>query len=174
MSVDNSFAELLASERFKEVVDKVKRYTLVWKTVSGQNAFMQLANDVATAVQQVKSIENENEEYLENLAVDLVKKEMALPDEAFQFDVELLSGMGQIDTSKMRGQSDEEPDEEEIMKAFGDEMLKIWRTILNHLWMPWISLTWKRQKEDSLTHLFKERLRKVIICLTWFVMNWTV
>jgi len=45
---------------------------------------------------------------------------MALPDGAFQFDVELLSGMGQIDTSKMRPSS-EEPDEEDIMKMFGDE-----------------------------------------------------
>ena len=54
---------------------------------------MQLQMMLQRAVQEVKSIENENEEYLENLAVDLVKKEMALPDDAFQFDVELLSGM---------------------------------------------------------------------------------
>jgi hypothetical protein len=118
--VVSSFEELLASKRFADVVDKVKQYTGL-TDISGQNALMQLQMMLAQAVQQVKSIENENEEYLENLAVDLVKKEMALPDEAFQFDVELLSGMGQIDTSKMRGQSDEEPDEEEIMKAFGKD-----------------------------------------------------
>jgi len=118
--VVSSFEELLASKRFADVVDKVKQYTGL-TDISGQNAFMQLQMMLQRAVQQVKSIENENEEYLENLAVDLVKKEMALPDDAFQFDVELLSGMEQIDTSKMRGQSDEEPDEEEIMKAFGDQ-----------------------------------------------------
>ncbi len=118
--VVSSFEELLASKRFADVVDKVKQYTGL-TDISGQNAFMQLQMMLQQAVQQVKSIENENEEYLENLAVDLVKKEMALPDEAFQFDVELLSGMGQIDTSKMRGQSDEEPDEEDIMKAFGKD-----------------------------------------------------
>lgn len=118
--VVSSFEELLASKRFADVVDKVKQYTGL-TDISGQNAFMQLQMMLQRAVQQVKSIENENEEYLENLAVDLVKKEMALPDDAFQFDVELLSGMGQIDTSKMRGQSEEEPDEEEIMKAFGDQ-----------------------------------------------------
>ena len=118
--VVSSFEELLASKRFADVVDKVKQYTGL-TDISGQNALMQLQMMLAQAVQQVKSIENENEEYLENLAVDLVKKEMALPDDAFQFDVELLSGMGQIDTSKMRGQSDEEPDEEEIMKAFGKD-----------------------------------------------------
>ena len=118
--VVSSFEELLASKRFADVVDKVKQYTGL-TDISGQNALMQLQMMLQQAVQQVKSIENENEEYLENLAIDLVKKEMALPEDAFQFDVELLSGMGQIDNSKMRGQSDEEPDEEEIMKAFGKD-----------------------------------------------------
>lgn len=117
--VVSTFEELLASKRFADVVDKVKQYTGL-TNISGPNAFMELQMMLARAVQQVKSIENQNSEYLENLAVDLVKKEMAIPDEAFQFDVKLLTGMGQIDTSKMRGQS-EEPDEDEIMKAFGKE-----------------------------------------------------
>lgn len=117
--VVSSFEEKLASKRFKDVVDKVKQYTGL-TDISGPNAFMELQMMLARAVQDVKSIENQNEEYLENLAVDLVTKEMSIPEGTFQFDVELLSGMGQIDTSKMRGQS-EEPDEEEIMKAFGDQ-----------------------------------------------------
>lgn len=117
--VVSSFEEKLASKRFRDVVDKVKQYTGL-TDISNQNAFMELQMMLARAVQDVKSIENENEEYLENLAVDLVTKEMSIPEGTFQFDVELLSGMGQIDTSKMRGQS-EEPDEEEIMKAFGDQ-----------------------------------------------------
>lgn len=117
--VVSSFEELLASKRFKDVVDKVKQYTGI-TDISNQNALMQLQMMLQQAVQDVKSIENENEEYLENLAVDLVKKEMSLPDDAFQFDVELLSGMGQIDTSKMRPSS-EEPDEEDIMKMFGNQ-----------------------------------------------------
>ena len=118
--VVSSFEELLASKRFGDVVDKVKHYTGL-TDISNPNSLMELQMMLQRAVQQVKSIESSNEEYLENLAVDLVKKEMSLPDDAFQFDVELLSGMGQIDTSKMRGKSDEEPDEEEIMKAFGDQ-----------------------------------------------------
>lgn len=117
--VVSTFEELLASKRFKDVVDKVKHYTGI-TDISNQNSLMELQMMLQRAVQQVKSIENDNEEYLENLAIDLVKKEMALPDDAFQFDVELLSGMGQIDTSKMRPSS-EEPDEEDIMKMFGDE-----------------------------------------------------
>ena len=42
--------------------------------VSGQNAFMQLQMMLMQAVQEVKSIESNNEGFLEQLAVDLVKK----------------------------------------------------------------------------------------------------
>ena len=114
---DNSFEEIIASKRFKDVVDKVKRYTGL-TNISGQNAFMQLQMMLMQAVQKVKQIETGNEEYLENLAVDLVKKEMSLPDDAFIFDVELIGNPSQMDTSKMRKQS-EEPSPEEIEKEFG-------------------------------------------------------
>jgi len=115
--VISTFEELVASKRFKDVVDKVKRYTGL-QTVSTQSAFMQLQMMLMQAVQEVKTIENDNKEYLETLAVDLVKKEMSLPDEAFQFDVELTTGMGQIDRSKLQKQS-QEPEEEEVLQQFG-------------------------------------------------------
>ena len=38
---DNTFTELVASKRFKDVVEKVKQYTGMQEVV-GQNAFMQL------------------------------------------------------------------------------------------------------------------------------------
>ena len=117
---ESRFEEIIASKRFKDVVDKVKRYTGL-TDISGRNAFMQLQVMLEQAVQRVKQIESGNEEYLENLAVDLVKKEMSLPDDAFNFDVELLSGMGRIDTSKMKKVS-EEPDDEEIEEMFGEKI----------------------------------------------------
>jgi hypothetical protein len=114
---DNSFAELVASERFKEVVEKVKRYTGM-ENISGQNAFMQLQMALMGAVQKAKSIESNNEGFLEQLAVDLVKQELSIPDDAFQYDVELISMPGQIDTSKMISEP-EEIDDEEVQQQFG-------------------------------------------------------
>jgi len=72
------------------------------------------------AVKQVKQIESNNEGYLEQLAVDVVKKELSLPDDAFQYDVELTSMPGQIDMSKMRKDS-EEPEDEDVLDQFGVE-----------------------------------------------------
>jgi len=114
---DNTFAELIASKRFKDVVEKVKQYTGMQEVV-GQNAFMQLQMMLMNAVSKVKELESNNEGYLEQLAVDLVKKELAIPDDAFQYDVELMSMPGGIDTSKMQGQP-EEFDDEEIQQQFG-------------------------------------------------------
>ena len=115
--VISSFEEKIASKRFQDVVNKVKEYTGL-TDISGQSSLMQLQRMLAQAVNKVKSIENENVEYLQNLAVDLVKKEMSLPDDAFQFDAKLNTGMGQVDTSKMNKQSSE-PEDEDVVKQFG-------------------------------------------------------
>jgi len=114
---DNSFAELVASERFKEVVEKVKRYTGM-ENISGQNALMQLQMVLEGAILKTKSIESNNEGFLEQLAVDLVKEELSIPDDAFQYDVELTSMPGQIDTSKMISEP-EKLDDEEVQQQFG-------------------------------------------------------
>lgn len=114
---ESTFEELIASKRFKDVVEKVKRYTGL-QTLSGQNALMQLQRLLMSAVQEVKQIESGNEGRLEDLAVELVKKEMSLPDDAFQYDVELVGRPGAIDTSKLAKQS-EEPTAEEIQQTFG-------------------------------------------------------
>ena len=113
---DNSFEQLIASKRFKDVVEKVKRYTGV-REVS-QNQLMNLQMMMMQSVQKVKQIESNNEGYLEQLAVDLVKQEMSLPDDAFQYDVELTSMPGQIDMSGMKTGS-EELEDEDVVEQFG-------------------------------------------------------
>ena len=70
------FAELLRLKDLKKLLRRVKRYTGM-EEVSGQNAFMQLQMMLMQAVQEVKSIESNNEGYLEQLAVDLVKQELS-------------------------------------------------------------------------------------------------
>lgn len=113
---DNSFEQLIASKRFKDVVEKVKRYTGVNSV--GQNELMSLQGMLMGAVRKIKEIENKNEGYLEQLAVDLVKRELSIPDDAFQYDVELTSAPGQIDISKMQTSS-EEPEDEDVVEKFG-------------------------------------------------------
>jgi hypothetical protein len=116
--VPDNFEELVASKRFKDVVDKVKRYTGM-TDISGQNAFMQLQRALMGAVQKVMQIESQNKEYLENLSIDLVKKEMGIPEGSFQFDAKLVQ-MGGISQEKFQKKS-EEPEEEEVEAQFGKQ-----------------------------------------------------
>jgi len=113
--VPQTFEQLIASKRFKDVVDKVKRYT-GQENISGQNALMQLQMAMMRGVQDLFRIQANHKEYLENLAVDLVRKEMGVRPDQLQYDAKLV-GMGEID---MEGFSKhgEEPEEEEIEQNF--------------------------------------------------------
>lgn len=113
--VPQTFEQLIASKRFKDVVDKVKRYT-GQQNISGQNALMQLQMAMMRAVQDLFAIQRNNKEYLENLAVDLVRKEMGVRPDQLQYDAKLV-GMGEIDMSGFSKEG-EEPEEEEIEQNF--------------------------------------------------------
>lgn len=115
--VESNFEELLASKRFKDVVAKVKRYTGEEGNVTDQNVLTQLMSSMQRTLMSVLQFEQENKEYLENLAVELVKKEMALPDDTLQFDAKLV-GIGGIDSEGFSKES-EDPSEEEVEQQFG-------------------------------------------------------
>jgi hypothetical protein len=110
-----SFEEKIASKRFKDVVEKVKRYT-GQEDVSSQNALMGLQMAMMGAVRDVFDIQSQNKEYLENLAVDLVRKEMGVRPDQVQYDAKLV-GMGEIGMEGFSKQG-EEPEEEEIEQNF--------------------------------------------------------
>ena len=113
----SNWEELLASKRFQDVVTKVKRYTGQQGNVTNQNTLRQLMGSMQQMLMNVLEFESQNKEYLENLAVELVKKEMALPEGALQFDAKLV-GLGGIDPEGFQQQG-QDPSEEEIEQQFG-------------------------------------------------------
>jgi hypothetical protein len=110
------FVEVTSSKRFKDSVNKVRYYLGDTRSIQGQNPMMSLMMTVMGALQKIKSIENRNEEYLEKLAVDLVKKEMGLPEGSMNFEAELVGNQLQAAPGMQGGE--EEPDEEEVEQAF--------------------------------------------------------
>jgi len=113
----SSFEELVASKRFKDVINNLKRYTGM-QDVMSQNAMMQLQMMVMRGMQEIAQIESENKEYLEELAVELIKKEFAIPEGALQFDAQLTKP-GDIGSEGFKQQG-EQPSEEEVEDMFGD------------------------------------------------------
>ena len=76
--IPDNFEELIASQRFQDVVQKVKNATGV-ENIDPQT-FMSLQPMLMQAAQRVLQIESENRETLENLAVELVVNEMGIPE----------------------------------------------------------------------------------------------
>jgi hypothetical protein len=113
---DRDFIELVTSQRFKDSVEKVRRFLGDTTPIQGDNAMMGLMSSIMGSLQQIKRFESQNKEYLENLAVDLVKKELGIPEGQLQFDVELVGNS--LGASEGMQRQAEEPSEEEVEDAF--------------------------------------------------------
>ena len=116
--MDRDFIELISSKRFKDSVDKVRTAMGDTRTIQGSNALMQLMGTVGQAMQKLVMIQNQNKKQLEDLAIELVKNELGIPDGAMQFKAELV---GQPMGAAEGMQSEPEmPSEEEVEELMGD------------------------------------------------------
>lgn len=115
---EKNFDQIVASKRFKDVVDKFARYAGSREQLNHPNAFMNLMMSAMGMMRDIAQIEQKNKQYLEKLAVDLVKKEMGIPEGKINFIAELVP-MGAIQAADtMQGKSEEFSDED-IEDAFG-------------------------------------------------------
>jgi len=116
--MDKDYIELISSKRFKDSVDKVRRAMGDTRVIQGGNPLNNLMMTAMQSLQTVVSIQMENKEVLEQLAVDLVIKEMGIPEGAMQFDAKLvMRPMGAAEGMK---EEPEMPSEEEIEEFMGD------------------------------------------------------
>jgi hypothetical protein len=119
-NIPETFEELVASKRFKDVVAKVRRYVPNAGTdISRGNPLQQLQRTMMTMAMQLLQKQMAHKEYLENLAIDLVRKEMGVRPDQINYVAELVMP-GQIDMSGFQKQG-EEPEEEEIEQNFQEK-----------------------------------------------------
>ena len=116
--MDRDFIELISSKRFKDSVDKVRRYMGNTQIIQGGNPLMQLMMTVGQAMQQIIGIQMRHKEELEQLAIKLVKDEMGIPEDAMQFKAELV--MQPMGAAEGMQQEPELPSEEEVEEFMGD------------------------------------------------------
>ena len=113
---DKDFIEVVSSKRFKDSVDKVRRYLGNTAPLQGRNPLTNLMGMAMGGLREISRIESQNKEYLENLAIDLVKKELGIPKGSLQFDAKLVhGGMGAAEGMRTEPQ---EPEQEEVEDAF--------------------------------------------------------
>ena len=110
---NSNFQELLASERYRQVVNKVRQYTGVETPMIGERGGIgQLSQMMMDAHNMIVQTEREHRGQLEQLAIELVMKEMGIPEGSVQFDAKIV-GMGEVDMSDFNRdeQGDENPEE---------------------------------------------------------------
>jgi hypothetical protein len=104
---NKNFQELLASERYRNVVAKVREYTGIQTPLRGQNVGS-LTQMMMSAHNNIVRTESQHREALERLAVELVMKEMGIPEGALQFDVKIV-GIGEINAQDFNREMQQQP-----------------------------------------------------------------
>jgi hypothetical protein len=116
--MDRDFIELISSKRFKDSVAKVRSAMGDTRVIQGNNPLQSLMMSVMQSMQRLIMIQMQNKEQLEKLAVDLVRKEMGIPEDAMQFKAELV--MQPMGAAGGMQNEPEMPSEEEIEEFMGD------------------------------------------------------
>jgi hypothetical protein len=110
---NTNFQEILASERYRQVVSNLRRYLGDRAPIQrGMSGVFQLQQILMNAHNTIIQVERNHRQELEQLAIELVMKEMGIPEGAIEYDAKIV-GMGEIDMSDFnRDEGDEETDEE--------------------------------------------------------------
>lgn len=108
-----NFQEVLGSDRYKEIVDNFKQYVTPNYVLNGFD-IMPLMMVMMSDHENIVLIERPHREQLERLAIELVLKEMGIPEGSFQFDVKIVDP-NRIDTSDFNhGMSEQKQPEVDI------------------------------------------------------------
>jgi hypothetical protein len=151
---NQNFQELLASERYKKVVEDVKRYTGVNGDISTNNAMGQLTMMMYNAHFRIIELERNHKEQLEQLAKELVYSEMGISENDITVNAKLLSS-NEIDGSDIdRTISNDNPQEPEIGNDIEIDAVEI--EVFNDL----VNLDLERSKRRLINAIIQGAARK--------------
>lgn len=130
---NSNFQELLASERYKQVISKVRQYTGVEAPMVGERGSIgQLSQMMMDAHNAIVQTEREHRGQLEQLAIELVMKEMGIPEGSVQFDAKII-GMGEVDMSDFNREEGNQENPEEVETEDQEEEFNIEQNLMQDL-----------------------------------------
>ena len=130
---NSNFQELLASERYKQVINKVRQYTGVESPMVGEGGSIgQLSQMMMNAHNAIVQTEREHRGQLEQLAIELVMKEMGIPEGSVQFDAKIV-GMGEVDMSDFNREEGNQENPEEVETEDQEEEFNIEQNLMQDL-----------------------------------------
>jgi hypothetical protein len=130
---NSNFQELLASERYRQVINKVRQYTGVEAPMVGERGSIgQLSQMMMDAHNSIVQTEREHRGQLEQLAIELVMKEMGIPEGSVQFDAKII-GMGEVDMSDFNREEQNQENPEEVETEDQEEEFNIEQNLMQDL-----------------------------------------
>lgn len=158
---NKNFQELLASERYRQVVAKVREYTGIETPMQGDSNVMPLIQMMMSAHNQIVQTESRYKTQLEELAVELVIREMGIPEGSLQFDAKIV-GMGEIDTQGFNREMQQQPNidpvdiEQDLMSDLESmTMEKAKRRLINNM------LQGASKKGHYMYHYVADKIREI-------------
>ena len=161
---NKNFQEVLASERYRQVVSNLRRYLGDRTPLQrGMEGVMQLQQTLMNAHNNVVVIERNHRQELEQLAVELVMKEMGIPEGAIEFDAKIV-GMGEINMDDFGHDEEDEENPEQVdieneVEIFNElqnlDLEKAKRRMINAI------IQGASKKGHYMFHLVPERLEQI-------------
>lgn len=113
---NQNFQELLASKRYRQVVANLRQYVGNIPTLQGDNQLFPLANIMQGALTNIVNTERAHRHELEQLAINLVTKELTIPEGAIVLNAKII-GVGDVNNENFDYKGDDEADEEAERQA---------------------------------------------------------
>jgi hypothetical protein len=161
---NKNFQEVLASERYRQVVSNLRKYLGDNAPVQqGMDGVMSLQRTLINAHNTVVQIERNHREELEQLAIELVMKEMGIPEGAIEYDAKII-GMGEVDMDDFNHDEDNEENPEQVeveneIEIFNElqglDLEKSKRRMINAI------IQGASNKGHYMFHLVPERLQQI-------------
>lgn len=155
----SNFEELIASQRYKQIVNNLSRYTGL-STGTGENNFHQIMNQMMGAQRTIAQIEHRHLAELERIAVELVMQQMGIEEGDIEFDAKIIQRQLENDGFTGSPSDEEEPEEVEVEKELFDELESLnleraKRRLINAI------MQGAAEKGHYMYHMVADKLREV-------------
>ena len=110
---NKNFQEVLGSERYKQLIATLRTYVADAPTLNGMGGVMSLQGLLMNAHNTIVRTESNHREELERLAIEVVTKEMGIPEGSIEFDAKIV-GMGEVTTDDFNRDDEQEENPEEV------------------------------------------------------------
>lgn len=118
-NVYGNYEELLASEEYKDALDKLAEFTGKRNIGTGASPeYFSLSISAGRILREIMNAEQNHEEELEELCVEIIKNHFKIPEGVLNFDFKLTKNNIQVDTSPTKNEIKQR--EEELLEDIND------------------------------------------------------